>query len=75
MYMYTYMYMYMYARCTYMYIHARVRRLLQGVHSSSDMFQTLCVTPDSVAFDCCGTVCFLDLAAGASSRDVMASFC
>ncbi len=28
------------------------------------MFQTLCITPDSLAFDILGSVCFLDLPSG-----------
>ncbi|KAK3095807.1 hypothetical protein FSP39_019436 [Pinctada imbricata] len=35
--------------------------VLEVVNNSPDMFQTLCVTPDTVAFDGAGNVCFLDL--------------
>ncbi|XP_053407466.1 kinase non-catalytic C-lobe domain-containing protein 1-like isoform X3 [Mercenaria mercenaria] len=35
--------------------------VLEVVNNSPDMFQTLCVTPDTVAFDQVGNVCFLDL--------------
>ena len=38
--------------------------VLQSIHNSSDMFQTLCITPESLAFDVLGSVCFLDLATG-----------
>ena len=32
--------------------------------NSSEMFQTLCITPESLAFDSSGAACFLDLATG-----------
>ncbi|KAH3790011.1 hypothetical protein DPMN_168205, partial [Dreissena polymorpha] len=35
--------------------------VLEVVNNSPDSFQTLCVTPDTVAFDQVGNVCFLDL--------------
>ncbi|KAJ8316890.1 hypothetical protein KUTeg_004794 [Tegillarca granosa] len=35
--------------------------VLEVVNNSPDMFQTLCITPDTVAFDSAGNVCFLDL--------------
>ncbi|KAL3864884.1 hypothetical protein ACJMK2_006531 [Sinanodonta woodiana] len=35
--------------------------VLEVVNNSPEMFQTLCVTPDTVAFDQMGNVCFLDL--------------
>eukprot|EP00105_Crassostrea_gigas_P046133 XP_019930281.1 PREDICTED: protein very KIND-like [Crassostrea gigas] len=35
--------------------------VLEVVNNSPEMFQTLCVTPDTVAFDGAGNVCFLDL--------------
>ncbi|XP_076104710.1 kinase non-catalytic C-lobe domain-containing protein 1-like isoform X4 [Mytilus galloprovincialis] len=35
--------------------------VLDVVKSSPEMFQTLCITPDTVAFDGSGNVCFLDL--------------
>ena len=38
--------------------------VLEVVNNSPDMFQTLCVTPDTVAFDQVGNVCFLDLDVG-----------
>lgn len=38
--------------------------VLEVVNNSPDMFQTLCITPDTVAFDSAGNVCFLDLDAG-----------
>ena len=40
----------------------------QGIHVSSDIFQTLCVTPDAMCFDQAGTVCFLDLYIGKYSE-------
>ena len=36
---------------------------LQNLHSS-DMFQALCITPDTLAFDTAGGICFLDSHAG-----------
>lgn len=42
--------------------------LLEFVHNSPDMFQTLCITPDTVAFDGSGNVCFLDLDLGEYSN-------
>lgn len=38
--------------------------VLEVVNNSPEMFQTLCVTPDTVAFDGAGNVCFLDLDRG-----------
>lgn len=38
--------------------------VLDVVKSSPEMFQTLCITPDTVAFDGSGNVCFLDLETG-----------
>ena len=38
--------------------------VLEVVNNSPDQFQTLCVTPDTVAFDQVGNVCFLDLDTG-----------
>jgi len=38
--------------------------VLEVVNNSPDSFQTLCVTPDTVAFDQVGNVCFLDLDVG-----------
>ncbi|KAL5022627.1 hypothetical protein ScPMuIL_001782 [Solemya velum] len=35
--------------------------VLEVVNNSPDMFQTLCITPETVAFDQMGNVCFLDL--------------
>ncbi|XP_069140951.1 kinase non-catalytic C-lobe domain-containing protein 1-like [Argopecten irradians] len=35
--------------------------VLEVVNCTPDMFQTLCITPDTVAFDNAGNVCFLDL--------------
>ena len=35
-----------------------------SVSNSPEMFQTLCITPDSLAFDAAGNVCFLDLSTG-----------
>jgi len=35
--------------------------VLDVVKCSPEMFQTLCITPDTVAFDGSGNVCFLDL--------------
>ena len=43
---------------------------IQSVHNSSEMFQTLCITPDSLAFDSVGAVCFLDLASGESEINI-----
>ena len=37
---------------------------IQGVSNSPEMFQTLCITPDSLAFDSAGAAYFLDLASG-----------
>ncbi|XP_050395691.2 uncharacterized protein LOC126814532 isoform X2 [Patella vulgata] len=34
---------------------------LEYVRNSQDMFQSLCITPETVAFDQSGNVCFLDL--------------
>ncbi len=42
----------------------KVSVYFQSIHNSSDMFQTLCITPESLAFDILGSVCFLDLASG-----------
>lgn len=38
--------------------------VLEVVNNSPDMFQTLCITPETVAFDHMGNVCFLDLDVG-----------
>lgn len=38
--------------------------VLDVVKCSPEMFQTLCITPDTVAFDGSGNVCFLDLETG-----------
>ena len=46
--------------------------VLEVVNNSPDMFQTLCVTPDTVAFDQVGNVCFLDLDVG--KKDVIKRF-
>ncbi|XP_060074795.1 kinase non-catalytic C-lobe domain-containing protein 1-like [Ylistrum balloti] len=35
--------------------------VLEVVNCTPEMFQTLCITPDTVAFDNAGNVCFLDL--------------
>lgn len=37
---------------------------LEYVHNTEDLFQSLVITPDTVAFDREGNVCFLDLDAG-----------
>ncbi|CAL1544315.1 unnamed protein product [Lymnaea stagnalis] len=34
---------------------------LEYVHDCADLFQSLCISPDTVAFDPEGNVCFLDL--------------
>ncbi len=39
---------------------------IQGVSHSPEMFQTLCICPDALAFDSTGAVCFLDIIAGMS---------
>ena len=37
---------------------------LEFVHSTEELFQSLVITPETVAFDREGNVCFLDLDAG-----------
>ena len=37
---------------------------LEFVHSTQELFQSLVITPETVAFDREGNVCFLDLDAG-----------
>jgi hypothetical protein len=39
---------------------------LEFVHSTQELFQSLVITPETVAFDRDGNVCFLDLDAGES---------
>ena len=39
-------------------------RAIESVNNSPDKFQSLCITPDSLAFDMTGTICFLDIASG-----------
>ena len=46
--------------------------VLEVVNNSPEMFQTLCVTPDTVAFDGAGNVCFLDLDRGWCTSPVCA---
>lgn len=38
--------------------------VLEVVNCTPEMFQSLCITPDTVAFDNTGNVCFLDLGSG-----------
>ena len=38
--------------------------VLEVVNNSPEAFNTLCITPDTVAFDNAGNVCFLDLGSG-----------
>lgn len=37
---------------------------LEYVHDCHDLFQSLCISPETVAFDQEGNVCFLDLDVG-----------
>ena len=41
---------------------------LEYVHDCHDLFQSLCISPETVAFDPEGNVCFLDLDMGESSN-------
>ena len=41
---------------------------LRAVHTSCDIFQCLCITPDTLAFDGIGTVCLLELSTGQYSQ-------
>ncbi|CAH1783767.1 unnamed protein product [Owenia fusiformis] len=36
-------------------------KALKNISSASEMFQSLCVTPESLAFDSDGAICFLDI--------------
>ena len=49
--------------------------VLEVVNNSPEMFQTLCVTPDTVAFDCAGNVCFLDLDKGKENAELKHFIC
>ena len=44
---------------------------IHAVSNSPEMFQTLCITPDSLAFDAAGNVCFLDLTTGMLTRPIL----
>ena len=39
-----------------------------GVANSAEVFQMLCVTPETLAFDSGGTVCFVNLSPGGYNR-------
>ena len=43
-------------------------RALEQIHNGSDIFQSLCITPDSLAFDSTGSVFFLNQPTGEFSR-------
>ena len=43
---------------------------LEYVHDCHDLFQSLCISPDTVAFDPEGNVCFLDLDIGTYQIDL-----
>lgn len=43
---------------------------LQSVYNSSEMFQYLCIMPETLAFDSAGAVCFLDTVTSESKFDL-----
>lgn len=47
---------------------------IQSLHNSSDAFHVLCISPESLAFDSNGTVCFLELGSGNYLRNKKAIF-
>ena len=48
---------------------------LKSVYNSPTMFQTLCITPDTVGFNIDGSVCFLDLGKGEFIVSLFLSLC